>query len=45
LKSKNVTTWLDDAKKKFEAFLIVEAGGQETDVKLMEMTATKRMTD
>ncbi|MEX2142160.1 MAG: DUF1579 domain-containing protein [Pirellulales bacterium] len=42
LKSKNVTTWLDDSRKKFAAFLIVEAGGKETEVKLMEMTATKR---
>jgi hypothetical protein len=42
MKSKNTTTWLDDSKKQFAAFLIVEAEGKNMEVKLMEMTATKR---
>ena len=42
LKQKQITTWLDESTKKFTIFLIVDAGGKETDVKLMEMTAKKR---
>ena len=42
MKSKNATKWLDDSKKEFAAYLIVEAGGQKMEIKLMEMTATKR---
>jgi hypothetical protein len=42
LKQKQVTTWLEDSKKKLEIYLIVEAGGKETEIKLMEMVATKR---
>jgi hypothetical protein len=41
-KSKQVTTWLDDSNKKLEIFIIVEADGKDTEIKLMEMTATKR---
>jgi hypothetical protein len=42
MKSKNTTKWLDDSKKEFAAFLLVNAGGQDMEIKLMEMTATKR---
>jgi hypothetical protein len=41
-KSKQITTWLDDSSKKLEIFMTVEADGKETDIKLMEMIATKR---
>ena len=42
LKQKQITTWLGESKKKFEIFLVVDAGGKEIDVKLMEMIAKKR---
>ena len=42
LKSKHVTTWLDESKKKLEIFLIVESSGKETNVKLMETISQKR---
>ncbi len=42
LKQKQITTWLDESKKKLEIFLVVDAGGKEIDIKLMEMTAEKR---
>jgi hypothetical protein len=42
LNSKQVTTWSDDSSKKFEVFLVVEAGDEKIDVKLMDMTAKKR---
>ncbi|MCH7688437.1 MAG: DUF1579 family protein, partial [Planctomycetes bacterium] len=42
LETRQVTTWLDDSNKKFEIFLIVEAGGKKIDIKLMEATAKKR---
>jgi hypothetical protein len=42
IQSKEITTWLDDAKKKTEIFMIIDIGGKQTDVILMESTATKR---
>lgn len=42
LQQKQVTTWIDASKKKFEIFLVIEAGDKKIDIKLMEMTATKR---
>ena len=42
LKSKDVTTWTDDSKKNVAVFLIVKTGDKELEIKLMEMTATKR---
>jgi hypothetical protein len=41
-KSKQTTTWIDDSNKKLEIFIVVEADGKNMEVKLMEMTATKR---
>ena len=42
LKSKQVTTWTDDANKKFEVFLVIPVDDQQIEVKLMEMTGKKR---
>ncbi len=42
LPSKQVITWTDDSNKKLDVFLIVDAGDQKLDVKLLEMTAKKR---
>ncbi len=42
LKQKQVTTWLDASHKKFEIFLVLDQGGQNLDIKLMEMTSKKR---
>lgn len=42
LQQKQITTWESDTKKKFEIFLVVEAGGKKMDIKLMEMTSTKQ---
>lgn len=42
LKSKQVTTWLDDSRKRLKIFLVVEAAGKESQIKLMEMLGTKR---
>jgi hypothetical protein len=42
LKQKQVTTWLEESKKRMEIFLLMETGGKETEIKLMEMVATKR---
>jgi hypothetical protein len=42
LKQKQVTTWVDESTKKFAVFLLVEAGGREMELKLMEMTARRR---
>ena len=33
---------LDESRKKLEIFLVVDAGGKATDIKLMEMLAKKR---
>lgn len=43
LVQRQVTTWIDENTKKFEIFLVVEAGGQKVDVKLMDMTSRKRV--
>jgi hypothetical protein len=42
MKSRMVTTWRDDGTKQFTVYLVVEAGGKETLIKLMEMTGKKR---
>ena len=42
MKQKQVTTHLDDKTKRFEIFLVVEAGGKEMEIKLMSMKATKQ---
>ena len=42
LKSKHITTWLDESTKKLEVFLLVDAGGKQTNVKLMEIMSLKR---
>ncbi len=42
LKSKQITTWLDESRKKTEIFLVVQAGEKEINIKLMEMLAKKR---
>jgi hypothetical protein len=42
LKQKQVTTFVDENTRKFEAFLVVEQGGQSLDVKLMEIVSRKR---
>jgi len=42
LKQKQVTTYLDENKKRFESYLIVEQGGRPLEVKLMEITSTRR---
>lgn len=39
---KHVTTFVDATTKTFASFLIVDAGGQKVEVKLMETTAKKR---
>ena len=33
---------LDESRNKLEIFLVVDEGGKETDIKLMEMLAKKR---
>jgi hypothetical protein len=42
MKTKQITTWSSDTQKKSEIFLLLESGGKETEVKLMEIAATKR---
>jgi hypothetical protein len=42
IKQKQVTTFVDDATKTFEIFIIVDASGKTHDVKIMEMTAKRR---
>ena len=42
LKTKQITTWSSDTQKKIEIFLLIDAGGQESEVKLMEIVATKQ---
>jgi hypothetical protein len=42
LKTRQVTRWLDESNKKLEVFMVIAANGDETEIKLMEMTATKR---
>jgi hypothetical protein len=42
MKTKQTTTWTSDTQKKIEIFLLLDAGGKETEVKLMEIAATRR---
>ena len=42
IKTKHITTWQDDSRKKLEIFMVVKKDGKETDVRLMEIVATKR---
>jgi hypothetical protein len=42
IKTKQITTWSSDSQKKMEIFMLIEAAGKETEVKLMEIAATKR---
>jgi hypothetical protein len=42
LKQKQVTTFVDERIRRFESYLIVEQGGRPLEVKLMEITSTKR---
>jgi uncharacterized protein DUF1579 len=42
MQSKHVITWLDNSTKKHEIFMVASAGGKDTEIKLLEMTATKR---
>ncbi len=42
IKSKQITTWLDESRKKLEIFMVVEVGDKAIDIKLMEMMAKKR---
>jgi len=36
------TKFLDDKTKTLTSFMLVDAGGKESELKLMEITATKR---
>lgn len=42
VKQKQVTTFVDETTRKFEAFLVIEQGGRPLDVKIMEILSTKR---
>jgi hypothetical protein len=42
IKTKQITTWSSDTQKKMEIFMLIDAGGKETEVKLMEIAASKR---
>jgi hypothetical protein len=42
IQNKEVVTWLDNGKKKLEIFMIIDSAGKQTEVILMESTATKR---
>jgi hypothetical protein len=42
LKTRQVTRWLDESNKTLEIFMVIAAGDDETEIKLMELTATKR---
>jgi hypothetical protein len=42
IKTKQVTTFVDDKTKRLEIFMIVEDGGKTQEIKLMQMTAKKR---
>lgn len=42
LKQKEVTKFIDDKTKTFTSFMLVDAGGKEVEIKLMEVTAKKR---
>jgi hypothetical protein len=42
IKQKQVTKFVDDKTKTFTIFMLMDAGGQEQEIKIMEMTAKKR---
>jgi hypothetical protein len=42
IKQKEVTKFIDDKTKTFTSFMLVDAGGKEMAIKLMEVTAKKR---
>jgi hypothetical protein len=42
MKTKKITTWIDDSKKTMVIYMIAEEGGKETDIKLMQIDSTKR---
>ena len=42
LRSKQVTQWLSDSRKKVQIFMVIGEGPQPQEIKLMEMTATRR---
>ncbi len=42
IKQKEVTKFIDDKTKTFTSFMLVDAGGKEMEIKLMEVTAKKR---
>lgn len=42
IKQKQLTTFVNENTKTFQIFLLVDAGGQELEIKVMEMTAKKR---
>jgi hypothetical protein len=42
IKQKDVTKFIDDKTKTFTTFMLIDAGGKETEIKLMEVTAKKR---
>ena len=42
IKQKEVTKFIDDKTKMFTSYMLVNAGGKEMEVKLMEVTARKR---
>ncbi|REJ94001.1 MAG: DUF1579 domain-containing protein [Planctomycetota bacterium] len=42
LKQKQITTFVDDDTRTFVIYLLVEAGGETQEIKLMEMTSKRR---
>ncbi|MCI0538938.1 MAG: DUF1579 domain-containing protein [Verrucomicrobiales bacterium] len=42
IKQKEVTKFIDDRTKTLTSFMLVDAGGKEMEIKLMEVTAKKR---
>ena len=42
MKTKQVTKFVDDKTKTLEILMVIDAGGQTQEIKLMEMTAKKR---
>jgi hypothetical protein len=42
IKQKEVTKFIDDKNKVFTTFMLIDAGGKEMEIKLMEVSAKKR---
>lgn len=42
IKQKQVTTWIDKSTKTFSIYMLIGEGDNQTEVKIMEMTAKKR---